>query len=103
MRGKLTDFRIGQRLEIRARKLTIDGIANPRVHAIALVAGIAADEQLRDQQILPAFADLEVNMRRGPAVVFDRLDRSESVLPIRSGGELAVTLKIAIRLIAGAL
>ena len=80
-------------------QLAVERVADAAEDAVAVVARVAGDEDLGGQQLPAALLDLEVDVRRGPAGVRDRLDRAEAVLAGRAGREPAEALEVLVLLV----
>src|SRR5262249_37232062 len=99
LRGELADPRLLERREIDAHSGLGLLVADAAVDAVLFVAGVALDVALRAEQFLAALLNLEVDVRRGPARIEDRLDRAEIVLAVGRGHETAETLEVLVLLI----
>ena len=99
LRGQFADLRPLDRRELSREQLAIEDADSRKSDVIDEVPWMAGDVQLGREQFAVAFFDLEVNVRRGPAGVGDRLDRAEAIAAVRSGQEPAEALEILVALV----
>src|SRR5262245_6104349 len=64
---QLTDFRVLHLGEVDRHRVALFAIADGLVDEVLLVVGLALDVALRDQQLLAAALDLDVDVRSRPA------------------------------------
>src|SRR5204863_2205849 len=98
---QLADLRLLHRREIDQDQLALERVAELAEDAVALVLGVAVDEDLRGEQLAAALLDLDVDVRRA-AGVRHRLDGPEVVLAAGAGQEAAEALAVGVVAAAGA-
>ena len=102
MGGQLADLRALDRLEVGLKQLAVEYPDAAARDAVDLVARVPGDVDLGREQLAVSLLHLEVDVRRGPAGVRDRLDRAEAILARRPGGEPAEPLEVLVLVLLGA-
>src|SRR5947207_1251012 len=95
IRGELADLGRADRFEIDEDRFQGERVANAAGDHVAVVLGVAIDEDLRGQHAAAVLADGNVDVRRA-ARIGHGLDRAEVILALRISQESTVALKILV-------